>query len=177
MTKDEVRAEASTGTSCASASASSSAGGRRPFVTTKAVTGFSGALHDKMDTMVVDGSELIIGLAGESGSPPGIQTFDMSTGQFTDGRLIGGLPSSVINGFGETSNILYIATDGGVGRWNYTENDWMDALTTGNGARPTGIRASSTTSPLSSPEPMTWIITPTDGSPLNMAQKVVFLPR
>ena len=101
--------------------------------TTKAVTGFSGALHDKMDTMVVDGSELIIGLAGESGSPPGIQTFDMSTGQFTDGRLIGGLPSSVINGFGETSNILYIATDGGVGRWNYTENDWMDALTTGNG--------------------------------------------
>ena len=33
----------------------------------------------------------------------------------------------------ETSSILYIATNGGIGRWNYTSNGWMDSITVGNG--------------------------------------------
>ena len=101
--------------------------------TTNVVSMMNGALHNKMDTMMVEGTELIIGLAGDGGSPPGVQRFDMNTQQFSGGRLIGGLPSSVINGFTETADILYIATDGGIGRWNYSQADWMDSITASNG--------------------------------------------
>jgi len=106
--------------------------------TTGAVSMRNGALHNKMDTMAVSGTELIIGLSGDGGSPPGVQRFDVSSQQFTSGRLVGGLPSSVINGFTETSSILYIATDGGVGRWDYAQADWMDSITAANGL-PTSI--------------------------------------
>ena len=43
------------------------------------------------------------------------------------------MPSNIVNGFAETTDVLYIATDGGIGRWNYTTNDWMDSITTFNG--------------------------------------------
>ena len=59
--------------------------------------------------------------------------FNPLTSQFGNGRLISGLPSNIVNGFTETSDVLYIATDGGIGRWNYTTDDWMDSITMSNG--------------------------------------------
>lgn len=93
----------------------------------------SGALHDNFDEMMVYNNDLVIGLAGDGGSSPGIQTFDMNTQQFTNGRLVAGLPSNNVNGFAATSTVMYIATNGGLGRWNYTSNDWMDSITTNDG--------------------------------------------
>ena len=100
---------------------------------TKLISNIGGSLHTKFDTMHVYNNELVVGLAGEGGSPPGVQMFDPNTDQFGNGRLIAGLPSNIVNGFTATSDVLYIATNGGIGRWNYTTNDWMDSITVGNG--------------------------------------------
>ena len=99
--------------------------------TTRTMTAINGAVHNKFDTMHLYGSELIIGLAGDGGSPPGVQVFDLTTQQFGNGRLVAGLPSSIVNGFAATSNIMYVATNGGIGRFNYTLSDWMDPITSG----------------------------------------------
>ena len=93
----------------------------------------NGALHDKFDQMKLYNNHLIIGLAGQGGSPPGVQTFDLSTQQFDVGRLIAGLPSNIVNGFDDSSDIIYIATNGGLGRFNYSTSDWMDPVTTSAG--------------------------------------------
>ena len=100
---------------------------------TRAISIIGGSLHTKLDTMHLYNSQLVVGLAGEGGSPPGVQMFNLNTDQFGNGRLIAGLPSNIVNGFTSTSGVLYIATDGGVGRWNYTTNDWMDSITAFNG--------------------------------------------
>ena len=100
---------------------------------TKTISSIGGSLHTKFDTMHTYNSQLVIGLAGEGGSPPGVQMFDPNTDQFGNGRLIAGLPSNIVNGFTETSDVFYIATNGGIGRWNYTTNGWMDSITVGNG--------------------------------------------
>jgi hypothetical protein len=97
----------------------------------------SGALHNNMDGLFVYGSTLVIGLQGSSGSAAGVQVYDPSTG-FGNGRLLGGLPSNNINAFTESSTMLYIATDGGIGRWDYTISDWANPLTTSDGL-PTNV--------------------------------------
>ena len=43
-----------------------------------------------------------------------------------------------MNNFAATSDILYIATNGGVGRWDYTQGDWINPLTTSDGL-PTNV--------------------------------------
>ena len=98
-----------------------------------AIRAIGGSIHTKFDTMHPYNNQLVVGLAGEDGSPPGVQMFDLNNAQFGNGRLIAGLPSNIINGFTDTSTTLYIATNGGVGRWNYTSNDWMDSITASNG--------------------------------------------
>ena len=100
---------------------------------TRTISQVGGSLHGKLDTMHVYNSQLVVGLAGDGGSPPGVQMFNPLTSQFGNGRLISGLPSNIVNGFTETSDVLYIATDGGIGRWNYTTDDWMDSITMSNG--------------------------------------------
>lgn len=100
---------------------------------TKSISAIGGSLHTKFDTMHTYNSQLVVGLAGDGGSPPGVQMFNPTTDQFGNGRLIAGLPSNIVNGFADSPNVLYIATDGGIGRWNYSTNDWMDSITAFNG--------------------------------------------
>ena len=100
---------------------------------TRFISPLGGSLHGKLDTMHVYNTQLVVGLAGDGGSPPGVQMFNPLTSQFGNGRLIAGLPSNIVNGFTDTSDVLYIATDGGIGRWNYTTDDWMDSITVSNG--------------------------------------------
>ncbi len=101
--------------------------------TTRTISAVGGSLHGKFDTMHTYNNQLVVGLAGDGGSPPGVQMFNPLTSQFGNGRLIAGLPSNIVNGFADTSDVLYIATDGGIGRWNYSTNDWMDSITAFNG--------------------------------------------
>ena len=93
----------------------------------------SGTLHQNLDGIVRYGNELIVGLAAQSGSSPGIQRFSLQSHSFTFGRLVAGLPSNVVNGFGSSANYMYIATDNGVGVWNYSTEDWEDSITSGDG--------------------------------------------
>ena len=97
----------------------------------------NGGLHSNMDGLFVSGNTLVIGLQGSSGSAAGVQLYDIATG-FGNGKLLGGLPSNVINAFAETSSTLYIATNGGVGRWDWAANDWINPLTTSDGL-PTNV--------------------------------------
>ena len=101
------------------------------------VTRLNGGLHSNLDGMVRYGNSLVLGLMGSGGSAPGVQMFDLQSG-YGNGRLIGGLPSNSVNNFAATSDVLYIATNGGVGRWNYAAQDWINPLTTTDGL-PTNI--------------------------------------
>ena len=80
--------------------------------TTRAISAVGGSLHGKIDTMHTYNNQLVIGLAGDGGSPPGVQMFNPLTSQFGNGRLISGLPSNIVNGFTGTTGVLYIAIDG-----------------------------------------------------------------
>ena len=96
-------------------------------------------LHDFQDGIKRVGDDLFIGLQGTSSSSAGIQVFNTTQGAYSAGRLLAGLPSNNINGFLSTSSggnipgqgvdMVYIATDTGVGRWNSTANTWETALT------------------------------------------------
>jgi len=96
------------------------------------VTRLNGGLHNNHDGMVRVGTTLVLGLMGSGGSAPGVQLYDIQTG-YGNGKLIGGLPSNAINNFAATPDILYIATNGGVGRWDYATSDWLNPLTTSDG--------------------------------------------
>tara|TARA_Y100000766_G_scaffold112496_1_gene96451 strand:- start:41069 stop:49372 length:8304 start_codon:yes stop_codon:yes gene_type:complete len=104
---------------------------------TGVVTRLSGGLHGYLDGMVLDGTTLVLGLMGSGGSAPGVQLYDIQTG-YGNGKLLGGLPSNGVNNFAATSDILYIATNGGVGRWDYAAVDWINPLTTSDGL-PTNV--------------------------------------
>ena len=101
-------------------------------------------LHNFQDGMKLVGNDLVIGLQGTGSSSAGVQVFNTTTKSYTAGRLLSGLPSNSINGFLTTvksSNIpsqpgnemIYIATDSGVGRWNATDGSWETAWTTLDG--------------------------------------------
>ena len=79
------------------------------------------------------GTDLIIGLQGNSGSSAGVQIYDTITGTFGNGRLLAGLPSNIVNNIDATNNEVYIATDGGIGRWSLQTNDWLNPFTTTDG--------------------------------------------
>ena len=96
-----------------------------------------GALHNNMDGIFAYGNTFVIGLQGSSGSAAGVQVYDPNTG-FGNGRLLGGLPSNNVNAFTESSTMLYIATNGGIGRWDYALSDWLNPLTTSDGL-PTNV--------------------------------------
>ena len=96
-----------------------------------------GALHNNMDGLFAYGNTFVIGLQGSSGSAAGVQVYDPNTG-FGNGRLLGGLPSNNVNAFTESSTTLYIATNGGIGRWDYALSDWINPLTTSDGL-PTNV--------------------------------------
>jgi hypothetical protein len=105
--------------------------------TTGALNRIAGGLHNNMDGLFVDGNTLVIGLQGSSGSAAGVQLYNLTTG-FGNGKLLGGLPSNIINAFTESSTMLYIATNGGIGRWDFTASDWINPLTTSDGL-PTNV--------------------------------------
>ena len=98
-----------------------------------ALMAINGALHDNMDGMRLVGTDLIIGLQGNSGSSAGVQVYDTITGTFGNGRLLAGLPSNIVNNIDATNSEVYIATDGGIGRWSLQTNDWLNPLTTTDG--------------------------------------------
>ncbi len=90
-------------------------------------------LHNFQDGIKRVGDDLYIGLQGTGTSSAGIQIFNTTQGTYTAGRLLAGLPSNNVNGFltvtGQSSEIVYIATANGVGRWNGTDNSWETAWT------------------------------------------------
>ena len=97
------------------------------------LTQINGALHNNMDGLKLVGTDLIIGLQGNSGSSAGVQVYDTQTNSFTNGRLLAGLPSNIVNSIEVTADEVYIATNGGVGRWSLQTNDWLNPLSTTNG--------------------------------------------
>ena len=97
-------------------------------------------LHNYQDGIKRVGDDLFIGLQGTTTSSAGIQVFNTALGTYSAGRLLAGLPSNNINGFLITSSnsafgneMIYIATDNGVGRWNASGGNWETAWTTLDG--------------------------------------------
>jgi hypothetical protein len=77
--------------------------------------------------------QLIIGLLGSATTSSGVQSFDLSSQQFTVAALLAGLPSNAIQGFTFSSDSLYIATSNGIGQWNFTASAWENPLTIEDG--------------------------------------------
>ena len=96
-------------------------------------------IHNFQDGLKVVGDDLFIGLQGSGSSSAGIQIFNTTSDTYTAGRLLAGLPSNNINSFltvTETNNlgqisseIIYVATNNGVARWNATGDKWETAWT------------------------------------------------
>lgn len=100
---------------------------------TASLTSINGALHNNMDGLKLVGTDLIIGLQGNSGSSAGVQIFDTQTNSFGNGRLLAGLPSNIVNSIDVSPDEVYIATNGGVGRWSLQINDWLNPISTTDG--------------------------------------------
>ena len=100
---------------------------------TATLTPINGALHNNMDGIKLLGTDLIIGLQGNSGSSAGVQVYDTVTNTFGNGKLLAGLPSNIVNGIEASADVVYIATNGGIGRWSLQTNDWINPLTTTDG--------------------------------------------
>ena len=105
----------------------------------------SGALHNNQAGLAkaVDSSgteELIIGLLGSATTASGVQTFDLTSQQFTTSSLLAGLPSNVIQGLTLSSDSLFIATSNGVGHWNLTQNAWELPITRESGLSDSSIQ-------------------------------------
>jgi len=90
-------------------------------------------LHNILDGIEVYNGNLVVGLQGSWSSSAGIGVFNPATHQWVAGRLLSGLPSNIINDFAIIDDIAYFATDGGIGLWNITSEEWMDSLTTMDG--------------------------------------------
>ena len=86
-----------------------------------------------MDGIKLVGTDLIIGLQGNSGSSAGVQVYDTVTNTFGNDKLLAGLPSNIVNGIEASADVVYIATNGGIGRWSLQTNDWINPLTTTDG--------------------------------------------
>ena len=92
-------------------------------------------IHDSQDGLKLVGDDLYIGLQGTGSSSAGIQIFNTTTNFYTAGRLLAGLPSNVVNSFLTTTSnnggqdMVYIATNNGVARWDSSVNTWETALT------------------------------------------------
>jgi len=96
-------------------------------------------IHNFQDGLKVIGDDLFIGLQGSGASSAGIQIFNTTTNSYTAGRLLAGLPSNNINAFltmTETNNagavtneMIYVATNNGVARWNASDDKWETAWT------------------------------------------------
>ena len=97
------------------------------------LTSINGAVHNNMDGLKLVGTDLIIGLQGNSGSSAGVQVYDTQTNTFGTGKLLAGLPSNIVNSIEVTTDEVYIGTNGGVGRWSLQTNDWLNPLTTNDG--------------------------------------------
>ena len=100
---------------------------------TATLTPINGALHNNMDGIKLVGTDLIIGLQGNFGSSAGVQVYDTITNTFGNGKLLAGLPSNIVNAIEASADVVYIATNGGVGRWSLQTNDWLNPLTTTDG--------------------------------------------
>ena len=57
-----------------------------------------------MDGTIIVGDEIFIGLQGTSASSAGIHAYNLTSGIFTHGKLLAGLPSNTINAF-ETTGV------------------------------------------------------------------------
>ena len=115
--------------------ASNNRGLRMLDTTTGMLQSLPTGIHNFQDGIKVVGDELFIGLQGSGTSSAGIQIFNTTSSTYTAGRLLAGLPSNNINGFlTVTGNVpgqdmVYIATNNGVARWNASGNNWETAWT------------------------------------------------
>lgn len=102
-------------------------------LTTGVISGTPVALHNQMHGLHVSGDELVIGLMGTTTTSAGFQVYNMTSGSWTEGALIAGLPSNIVRDFVEYDNRIWIATYGGIGVWNTTSQAWDDSITTQDG--------------------------------------------
>ena len=95
----------------------------------------SNGLSDDLDGLAWYGNELVTGLIGGGNGVSGVQIYDPATDAFVDGGVLGGLPSNTVLGLSRTStsDVVHIATDGGVGRFDRSMDGWDTPITTVNG--------------------------------------------
>ena len=92
-------------------------------------------LTDDLDGLAWYGNDLVTGLVGGGGGVSGVQMYDPTTDAFFDGGVLGGLPSNTVLGLSRTSasDVVHIATDSGVGRFDRSLDGWDTPITTVSG--------------------------------------------
>ena len=90
-------------------------------------------LNTYTEGLAVWGDDLVVGLQGTWASAAGVQVWNTTLNQWSMGRLLSGLPNNIINDFALTNTHILIATEGGLGMWNISKDDWDDPLTSMDG--------------------------------------------
>ncbi len=113
----------------------STVGGGLMYLNTtgKTLTQMPTGLHRNMDGLYLEDGMLYVGLMGYDDSSAGFQIFDTVNQQWSQGSLIAGLPSNIVNDFIEYNNHIMVATNGGIGLWNTTISGWDNPITTLDG--------------------------------------------
>lgn len=101
----------------------------------------TGGLADDLDGMVWYNGDLVVGLRGGGQGVSGVQVFDPAQNAFVDGGVLGGLPSETIQALSRstTSDVVYVGTAAGIGRWNGTLGGWETPINTINGLQSNNV--------------------------------------
>ena len=101
----------------------------------------NGGLSNDLDGLAWYGSDLVVGLRGGGQGVSGVQVFEPSTLAFVDGGVLGGLPSETINAISRssTSDVVYVGTPSGVGRWDASMGGWDTPISTADGLQDNNI--------------------------------------
>lgn len=101
----------------------------------------SGGLSDDLDGLAWHGNNLVVGLRGGAQGVSGVQVFNPLAVGFVDGGVLGGLPSETINAISRssTSDIVYVGTPSGVGRWDASIGGWDTPISTNDGLQDNNI--------------------------------------
>ena len=79
-------------------------------------------------------TNLVVGLSGTTSTSAGLQVLNDAQGlRWSDASLLAGLPSNIVNDIDIIDDVVYLATTGGVGRFDLNVSEWLNPLTTFDG--------------------------------------------
>ena len=98
-------------------------------LSTRQIRSYPGLIHDSIDGLFLDGTDLYTGLTSLLDAASGFQMLDTTTRIWAEPELLASLPANDIGDFERIGNITYISTSVGLGRFDESTSEWLDPIT------------------------------------------------